>query len=151
MTPPGVYHAEGEASSCGIETDLFDLWMYLIGKIDGHRTAGSAGGLIHKAAGLAKKALVQISYAIGVAKPISVSVDTQGTAAKGVTDEYLSEQVAGQFPLTPAWITKQFGLDKPGPNRFLYADVAARGQVGIAGYPWEQLDKNGFFSTLLPR
>ena len=103
------------------------------------------------AAGLAKKALVQISYAIGVAKPISVSVDTQGTAVKGVTDEYLSEQVAGQFPLTPAWITKQFGLDKPGPNRFLYADVAARGQVGIAGYPWEQLDKNGFFSTLLPR
>ena len=100
------------------------------------------------AAGLAKKALVQLSYAIGVAKPTSVSVDTQFTAAPGVSDEMLSEAIAAQFPLTPGWITKTFGLDKPASGRFLYADVAARGQVGQKDYPWEALDTTGWFKTL---
>ncbi|GHV07820.1 methionine adenosyltransferase [Campylobacterota bacterium] len=103
------------------------------------------------AAGLAKKALVQISYAIGVAKPISVSVDTQFTAAEGITDEALSDAVAKEFSLTPMWITRTFGLDKPHSSRFLYADVAARGQVGIEGYPWEQIDTTGWFRSLLKK
>lgn len=100
------------------------------------------------AAGLAKKALVQISYAIGVARPTSVSVDTQFTAAPGITDEMLSDAVAKQFPLTPMWITRTFNLDKPSKNTFLYADVAAKGQVGLKGYPWEQLDTTGWFKSL---
>lgn len=100
------------------------------------------------AAGLAKKALVQISYAIGVAKPTSVSVDTLSTAQTKLSDEELSQLVSDKFPLTPNWITKTFGLDSPSSKTFLYADVASRGQVGIAGYPWEKLDESGWFKSL---
>jgi S-adenosylmethionine synthetase len=103
------------------------------------------------AAGIAKKALVQISYAIGVAKPVSVSVDTQSTAAYGITDEFLSEAIAKEFALTPMWITKKFSLDKPSKESFLYADIAARGQVGNSDYPWEQIEQGGFFRSLLRR
>ena len=88
------------------------------------------------AAGLAKKCIVQISYAIGVAKPTSVSVDTMGTHANGVNDDMLSNFVSEHFSLTPRWITNKFGLDKPSKDTFLYAKVAAKGQVGNAKYPW---------------
>lgn len=97
------------------------------------------------AAGLAKKALVQLSYAIGVAKPTSVTVDTMGSNLQSVTDELLSEQIAAKFSLTPRWITEKFGLDKPSAETFLYADVAARGQVGQSDYPWEKLDALSLF------
>lgn len=99
------------------------------------------------AAGLAKKCIVQISYAIGVAKPTSVSVDTMGTYTK-VDDDKLSELVLENFPLTPGWITKQFKLDKPSEENFLYADVASRGQVGQSDYPWEKLDATTLFESL---
>ncbi|RXJ67008.1 methionine adenosyltransferase [Halarcobacter ebronensis] len=92
------------------------------------------------AAGLAKKATVQISYAIGVARPTSVAVDTMGTFTK-FDDDKLSEIVMANYPLTPKWITNKFGLDKPSENTFLYADVASRGQVGQSDYPWEKLDE----------
>jgi S-adenosylmethionine synthetase len=101
------------------------------------------------AAGLAKKALVQLSYAIGVARPTSISVDTQFTAASGVSDEALSAAIEAKFPLTPGWITEAFKLDRPSQETFLYADVAAKGQVGIKEYPWEQLDSSGWFQSLL--
>ncbi|MDR1912400.1 MAG: methionine adenosyltransferase [Helicobacteraceae bacterium] len=100
------------------------------------------------AAGISKKALVQIGYAIGVAKPVSVSVDTQFTAIDGIKDEELSAKVAERFALTPNWITRAFNLDKPSKDSFLYADAAARGQVGNADYPWEQIDRSGWFETL---
>jgi S-adenosylmethionine synthetase len=100
------------------------------------------------AAGLAKKALVQISYAIGVAKPTSVTIDTMGTNISSVNDEMLSTNIAEQFSLTPRWITQKFGLDKPSAETFLYADVAARGQVGQSDYPWEKLDAMDFFQSL---
>jgi len=99
------------------------------------------------AAGLATKCVVQISYAIGVARPTSVAVDTYGTYTK-VNDDVLGEFVMKNFPLTPNWITKQFSLDKPSEDTFLYADVAARGQVGQADYPWEKLDQLGLFEEL---
>ena len=92
------------------------------------------------AAGLAKKAIVQISYAIGVARPTSVAVDTMGTYTK-FDDDKLSELVMAEYSLTPKWITDKFGLDKPSENTFLYADVASRGQVGQSDYPWEKLDE----------
>ncbi|MGP1561388.1 MAG: methionine adenosyltransferase [Helicobacteraceae bacterium] len=101
------------------------------------------------AAGLAKKALVQISYAIGIAKPISVTVDTYGTTARGLSDDALSAFVSENFALTPNWITRKFHLDTPSVDTFLYADVAARGQVGQADYPWEQLDELEKFKSLL--
>ena len=100
------------------------------------------------AAGLAKKALVQLSYAIGVAKPTSVTVDTMGTNIQSVNDEMLSEQIAAKFSLTPRWITEKFRLNKPSADTFLYADVAARGQVGQSDYPWEKLDEMAFFEGL---
>lgn len=100
------------------------------------------------AAGLAKKAVVQISYAIGVARPTSVAVDTYGTVKDGLDDDKLSAFVQEHFPLTPNWITRQFNLDKPSKDTFLYADVAARGQVGQSDYPWEQLDKLELFKQL---
>lgn len=100
------------------------------------------------ASGLAKKALVQISYAIGVARPISVTVDTYGTVINGMDDNKLSEFVQQNFSLTPNWITKKFNLDMPSKETFLYADVAARGQVGQSDYPWEQLDELDKFEAL---
>ncbi|MFK2823504.1 methionine adenosyltransferase [Arcobacter sp. YIC-80] len=99
------------------------------------------------AAGLATKALVQISYAIGVAKPTSVSVDTYGTYTK-YDDDKLSTFVMENFPLTPRWITEKFNLDKPSAQTFLYADVASRGQVGQSDYPWEKLDELDKFNNL---
>lgn len=100
------------------------------------------------AAGLAKKATVQISYAIGVARPTSVSVDTYGTVIDGINDDILSTFVIEKFALTPNWITKKFSLDKPSAETFLYADVASRGQVGQSDYPWEKLDSLELFSGL---
>ncbi|ALV64739.1 methionine adenosyltransferase [Campylobacter fetus] len=99
------------------------------------------------AAGLAKKCIVQLSYAIGVAKPVSISVDCMGTNS-GVDDERLSEFVHESFALTPRWITEKFGLDKPSSDTFLYAKVAAGGQVGVASYPWEKLDAVEIFKKL---
>jgi S-adenosylmethionine synthetase len=100
------------------------------------------------AAGLAKKALVQISYAIGVARPTSVAVDTYGTVINSLDDDKLSEFVLSNFSLTPNWITRKFNLDFPSKETFLYADVAARGQVGQSDYPWEQLDELEKFEAL---
>ncbi|MDR1614345.1 MAG: methionine adenosyltransferase [Campylobacteraceae bacterium] len=101
------------------------------------------------ASGLAAKCIVQISYAIGVAHPISVCVDTMGTFDQRINDDILSDFVLKSFPLTPKWITKQFSLDKPSKETFLYADVAARGQVGQDDYPWERLDAIELFKELL--
>ena len=98
--------------------------------------------------GLAKKACIQISYAIGVAKPISVSVDTYGTTINNINDDILSDFVMQNFPLTPNWITKKFALDTPSKETFLYADVAARGQVGQSDYPWEKLDNLDIFENI---
>ncbi len=99
------------------------------------------------AAGLAKKCIVQLSYAIGVAKPVSVSVDTMGTYTSA-DDDRLSEFVMKTFKLTPRWIIDKFGLDRPGKDTFWYADVASRGQVGQDDYPWEKLDSLEVFEGL---
>lgn len=101
------------------------------------------------AAGLAKKCIVQLSYAIGVAKPTSVSVDTMGTQVGGIDDDRLSNFVTENFALTPKWITDKFGLDTPSKDTFLYAKVAAKGQVGDPTYPWEALDSVELFKSLL--
>ena len=118
-------------------------------KVD--RSGLYAGRYIAKhivASGLAKKCVVQLSYAIGVARPTSVAVDTYGTVIEGLDDDKLSTFVMDNFPLTPNWITKKFNLDKPSKETFLYADVASRGQVGQSDYPWEQLDSLELFKGL---
>ena len=100
------------------------------------------------AAGVAKKALVQLSYVIAETRPSSVTVDTQQTGLTKLKDEELSQIIADKFPLTPRWITEKFGLDRPGKERFLYADIAAKGQIGYAAYPWEALDELDWFRSL---
>ncbi|WP_415408292.1 methionine adenosyltransferase [Sulfurovum sp. CS9] len=97
------------------------------------------------AAGLAKKALIQLSYVIAEPRPASVTVDTQHTSLTEMKDEELSEIIADKFSLTPRWITEKFGLDRPSEETFLYADIAAKGQIGYAEYPWEKLDELAWF------
>ncbi len=99
------------------------------------------------AAGLAKKALIQLSYVIAETRPSSVTVDTQHTGLTNMKDEELSQIIADKFPLTPRWITEKFGLDRPSEKRFLYADIAAKGQIGYAEYPWEKLDELAWFKN----
>jgi S-adenosylmethionine synthetase len=100
------------------------------------------------ASGIAKKAQIQLSYVIGRAKPLSVTLDTLHTNKIDISDEVLSVKIAEKFPLTPKWITEKFGLDKPKKERFLYADIAAAGQIGYEHYPWEKLDELEWFKKL---
>jgi len=95
-------------------------------KVD--RSAAYAARYIAKnlvAAGVADECLVQLAYAIGVAKPVSVYVDTYGTAAKGLKDAEIAEKVAQIFDLRPAAIIKKFQLKNP-----IYAPTAAYGHMG---------------------
>ncbi|MBQ3063544.1 MAG: methionine adenosyltransferase domain-containing protein, partial [Clostridia bacterium] len=87
------------------------------------------------AAGLAKRCEVQVAYAIGVARPVSVMIDTFGT---GVVDEAaISEAVSRHFDLRPAAIIERFGLRRP-----IYKQIAAYGHMGREDLdiPWEQRD-----------
>lgn len=88
------------------------------------------------AAGLAKKCEIQLAYAIGVAKTVSVMVDSFGTGA--VSDERLSEIVEKHFDLRPAAIIKDLDLRKP-----IYRQVAAYGHFGRddLNVSWEKTDK----------
>ena len=87
-------------------------------------------------AGLAKKCEVQLAYAIGVARPVSVMVDTFGTGV--VSDEALAKAVEHVFDLRPAAIIKNLDLRRP-----IYRPLAAYGQMGREdlNVPWEKLDK----------
>lgn len=95
------------------------------------------------AAGLAEKCEVQLSYAIGVARPVSIMVDTFGTGK--VDDDRLLELVKQHFELRPAGIIHSFNLAKLPAEREgrFYQDVAAYGHFGRTDLdlPWEQTDK----------
>jgi len=88
------------------------------------------------AAELADRAEVQVSYAIGVARPISISVETFGT--NKISDDAIQSLVEKHFDLRPAAILHNFGLRKP-----LYKQVAAYGHFGRLelDLPWEKTDK----------
>ncbi|MGI6721434.1 MAG: methionine adenosyltransferase [Anaerovoracaceae bacterium] len=88
------------------------------------------------AAGLAKKCEVQLAYAIGVARPISVLVDTFGTGT--IADDKLAEIVNRVFDLRPAALIKELDLRRP-----IYRQVAAYGHFGRTDIdvPWEHTDK----------
>ena len=93
------------------------------------------------AARLAEVCEVQLSYAIGVAEPTSVLVDTQGTGAVG--DEWLAREVRKHFELTPRGIIRSLGLRKP-----IYSATATHGHFGRAPgeggpgtFTWERTDK----------
>ena len=106
-------------------------------KVD--RSASYADRYIAKnivAAGLAKKAEVQLAYAIGVANPVSVRVDTFGTAT--VAESKLEAAVRDLFDLRPAGIIQMLDLKRP-----IYRQTAAYGHMGRTDIdlPWEKLDK----------
>jgi len=88
------------------------------------------------AAKLARRAEVQVAYAIGVAKPVGVYVDTFGTAAAGVTEEALSKYVHEHFDMRPKAIIEQLDLRKP-----IYQKTAAYGHFGRAEFSWEKTDR----------
>ena len=106
-------------------------------KVD--RSAAYAARYVAKnivAAGLAEKCEIQLSYAIGVARPTSVMVDTFGTGK--VSDEKLTEIIRENFDLRPAGIIKMLDLRRP-----IYKQTAAYGHFGRhdLDLPWEKLDK----------
>ena len=88
------------------------------------------------AAGLAKQCEVQVAYAIGVAKPVSIMVDTFGTGT--VSDEKIEQAVEKVFDLTPAAIIRELDLRKP-----IYRKLAAYGHMGREdlGVKWENTDR----------
>jgi S-adenosylmethionine synthetase len=88
------------------------------------------------AAGLAERALVQLAYAIGVADPVSVLVDTSGTGR--VSDDQLVDLVRGHFQLTPRGIIESLDLRRP-----IYRKTAAFGHFGRTEpeFTWERTDK----------
>ena len=90
------------------------------------------------AADFADKCEIQLSYAIGVAKPVSIKVDTFGTAK--VDEEKISEAIAKVFDLSPRGIEKALELRE---GKFKYQDLAAFGHIGRTDIdtPWERLNK----------
>ena len=106
-------------------------------KVD--RSAAYAARYVAKnmvAAGLADKCEVQLSYAIGVAHPTSIEVDTFGTGK--LSDDRLVEIIREHFDLRPAGIIKMLDLRRP-----IYKQTAAYGHFGRTDVdlPWEKLDK----------
>ena len=88
------------------------------------------------ASGLARQCEVQVAYAIGVAKPVSIMVDTFGTGV--VADEKIEQAVEKVFDLTPAAIIRDLDLRKP-----IYRKLAAYGHMGREdlGVKWENTDR----------
>ena len=99
------------------------------------------------AAGVADQALVQVAYAIGVAQPVGIFVDTYGTSKVKMTDGEIAKKVGELFDMRPAAIVKRFGLKNP-----IFSETAAYGHMGrpcgtktINGktyetFLWEKLD-----------
>jgi len=107
-------------------------------KVD--RSAAYAARWVAKslvAAGLARRVIVQLSYAIGVAQPLSIFVDTYGTGVK--TDAEILDIIRKNFDLRPRAIIKALDLMKP-----IYRKTACYGHFGRAEFPWEQPKKLEF-------
>jgi S-adenosylmethionine synthetase len=88
------------------------------------------------AAGLAERCEIQVAYAIGVAHPLSINVETFGTGR--ISDEEISQLITENFDLRPGAIIRDLGLRRP-----LYSQVAAYGHFGRddLDLPWERTDK----------
>ncbi len=104
-------------------------------KVD--RSAAYAGRYVAKnivAAGLAERCEIQVSYAIGVAEPTSINIETFGTGK--VADSLLTSIVRDVFDLRPYGLIKMLDLEKP-----IYQATAAYGHFGREEFPWEATDK----------
>ena len=114
-------------------------------KVD--RSAAYAARYVAKnivAAGIAKKCEIQLSYAIGVAHPTSIMVDTFGTGK--LSDEKLVEIIRENFDLRPAGIIQMLNLRRP-----IYKQTAAYGHFGRTDVelPWEKTDKAELLKSYL--
>jgi S-adenosylmethionine synthetase len=106
-------------------------------KVD--RSAAYMGRWVAKnivAAGLASHCEIQFAYAIGHPQPVSVSVDTFGSAKNGLSDEQITGAVQDVFSFKPADIVSQLNLLRP-----IYRQTTNYGHFGKAGLPWEQTNK----------
>jgi S-adenosylmethionine synthetase len=104
-------------------------------KVD--RSAAYAGRYVAKnivAAGLADKCEVQVSYAIGIAEPTSISVNTFGTGK--ISEEQILCLIREKFDLRPKGLIAMLDLLKP-----IYQETAAYGHFGREQFPWEKIDK----------
>ncbi|MBQ3529505.1 MAG: methionine adenosyltransferase domain-containing protein, partial [Oscillospiraceae bacterium] len=94
------------------------------------------------AAGLAEQVEVQLAYAIGVAEPVSVRVNSYGTGK--LPDEEMTALLRKHCDLTPAGIIKKLQLRQP-----IYSQTARNGHFGVNNLPWEQLDLAETFKKAL--
>jgi S-adenosylmethionine synthetase len=91
------------------------------------------------AAGLADKCEIQVAYAIGVAKPLSINISTYGTA--GIDEGRITRilEDGGVFDFRPAMMIKELGLTEP--NGWNYRKSCNYGHFGCEGFPWEKIDR----------
>jgi S-adenosylmethionine synthetase len=151
VNPTGRFEVGGPHGDCGLTgrkiiVDTYGGWARHGGgafsgkdptKVD--RSAAYMARHVAKnivAAGLAERCEVQLAYAIGIADPVSVLVDTDGTGK--VSDEKLVELVRKTFPLTPSGIIKYLDLRRP-----IYRKTAAGGHFGRndPDFTWEKTDR----------
>ena len=144
VNPTGKFVIGGPAGDTGLTGRKIIVDTY------GGRGAHGGGAFSGKdpsiAAGIAEECLVQLAYAIGVAEPVSVYVDTYGTRHIEASDAEIAQKVRELFDLRPAAIIKKFGLKNP-----IYEPTAAYGHMGrkpyvkdgIQFFGWELLDSVG--------
>jgi len=151
ITPPGKFVIGGPVGDCGLTgrkiiVDTYGGSAHHGGgafsgkdpsKVD--RSAAYAGRYVAKnivAAGLAKRCEIQVSYAIGVAEPTSVMVNTFGTGT--IADEEIVKRVRAVFDLTPYGIIEMLDLIRP-----IYRQTAAYGHFGreLPDFTWEKTDR----------
>lgn len=85
------------------------------------------------AAGICRKVELQVSYAIGVAHPVSLTVNTYGTGI--ISDDEITKLIRDTFDMRPAAIIEKLGLRRP-----IYKQTAKNGHFGNPDYPWEKTD-----------
>jgi len=149
VNPTGRFVVGGPHGDCGLTGRKFIVDTY--GGMGRHgggafsgkdptkvdRSAAYAARWVAKnvvASGLAERCEVQVSYAIGIAKPLSIRVDTFGTGK--VSDDVLTASVEEVFDLRPAAIIAQFKLRRP-----IYEQTAYHGHFGREDFPWEKTTK----------
>ncbi|MBR1891820.1 MAG: methionine adenosyltransferase [Clostridia bacterium] len=96
------------------------------------------------AAGLAKQVQIEVAYAIGVAKPVSMHVDTFGTGV--LSDEQIAKIIEKEFDFRPLAIIEKLGLRAP-----IYKNTASYGHFGRSEFSWEKLDKVNDLKKYLPK
>jgi S-adenosylmethionine synthetase len=154
INPSGSFVEGGPAADAGLTgrkiiVDTYGGWCPHGGgafsgkdasKVD--RSAAYFGRYVAKslvANGLCHRVLVQVSYAIGIADPLSVHVDSYGTVKEGMTDDDLMDIVLKNFNFRPGNIIKELDLKRP-----IYQKTSAFGHFGRndADFTWEQPKKN---------